>query len=154
MKNSEVISEIDDILEQYPKDPESLLPVLEDIQERFNYLSEDALKTVSEKLQIPLNQVYSVSTFYNVFSLEPKGKYIVQVCMGTACHVRGAPAVLEEAERFLKIKRGKTSKDKKYTLETVNCVGACALGPIMIVNGKYHGHMVANNVKKILKEYK
>lgn len=153
-EQTNTIDRVDEIIEKYELSEKSLIPVLQDVQDLFHYLSEESLKRISEKLDIPLSRIYAVATFYNAFSLEPKGKYIIQVCMGTACHVRGAPAILEEAERLLGIERGKTSNDKMYTLETVNCVGACALGPIMIVNGKYHGHMVANKVKNILKEYR
>jgi len=141
------------ILKKYPQDPGVLIPVLQDVQHVFHYLPEECLKDVSKTLQVPLYRVYSVATFYNVFSLEPKGKYIIQVCMGTACHVRGAPRIVEEIERILEIKNGNTTEDKMYTLETVNCLGVCALGPVMTINGIYHGHLVSNKVESILKEY-
>jgi NADH-quinone oxidoreductase subunit E len=141
------------ILDRYEAKGESLLALLQDLQQNYSYLPEEGLKAVAEKLQVPLNRVYSVATFYNAFSLKPKGKYVVQVCMGTACHVRGAPGIVEEAERVLGIKRGDTTDDGKFTLETVNCVGACALGPVMVVNGSYHGHLTRDKIGAILKEY-
>jgi NADH-quinone oxidoreductase subunit E len=147
---------IEDIFQKYQfysiRD-EALMPILQDIQDKFHYIPEECLREVSQRLEIPLNRVYAIATFYNAFSLEPKGKYIIQVCMGTACHVRGAPEIVEEAERILKIKRGHTTRDMKFSLETVNCLGACALGPIMVINGEYHGHLSPDKVKGILKQY-
>ena len=151
---SEVKKTIDNILKKHELKPESLMPVLQDIQDKFHYLSEKCLKEVAKRLKLPLNRVFFVATFYNTFSLTPKGKYIIQVCMGTACHVRGAPAIVEEVERLLDIKRGETTKDKKFSLETVNCLGTCALGPVMLINGNYHGHLRRDKVESVVKEYK
>ncbi len=145
--------DVDDILNRYPAVGESLLAILQDVQEKFQYLPEGVLKQVAPHLNLPLNQVYAVATFYNAFSMVPKGKYVIQVCMGTACHVRGAPGIVEELERLLNIKRGETTPDKRFTLETVNCVGSCALGPVKVINGDYHGHLTRNKVEKILKQY-
>jgi NADH-quinone oxidoreductase subunit E len=142
------------VFKKYNPGPGSLIPVLQDIQDELNYLPEECLREAADRLDVSLKQVFSVATFYNAFSLLPKGKYVIQVCMGTACHVRGGLAIVEEVERILGIKRGETTKDKKFTLETVNCLGACALGPIMTINGTYHGHLKLNKIKKILKEYK
>ncbi|MFW6137686.1 MAG: NAD(P)H-dependent oxidoreductase subunit E, partial [Spirochaetota bacterium] len=111
------------------------------------------LKQISRELGIPLNRVYSMATFYNAFSLEPKGKYVIQVCLGTACHVRGAPAIVEELERVLGIQRGQTQESKLFSLETVNCVGACALGPVLVINGEYHGHLTPDKVREIIDQY-
>ena len=147
------ITAFHDILERYELRRESLIPVLQDVQAQYHYLPEEYLKEISVKLAIPLHEVFSVATFYNAFSLKPKGKYIIQVCMGTACHVRGAPRIVEEIERLLDVKRGDTTKDRKFTLDTVNCVGACALGPVMSVNGVYHGHLTPSKVESILKAY-
>ena len=144
---------LDEIFERHELFSESLIAVLQDIQEHYHYLSEENIQEVAEKLHIPVSQAYSVATFYNAFSLKPKGEYIIQVCMGTACHVRGAPLIVEELERQLGIKRGDTTEDGKFSLETVNCVGACALGPVMTINGEYHGHLNPSKVKKILKAY-
>jgi len=130
-----------------------LVSILQDIQAEYNYLPKEALVEVSLILDVPLSRIYSVSTFFKAFSLEPRGRHLINVCLGTACHVRGAPKVLEEIERELDIKAGKTTEDLKYTLETVNCVGCCALGPIVIVDGEYHGQMKTDKVKALLENY-
>jgi len=143
---------LDEILCAYEASPESLIAVFQDVQERFRYLSEQHIREVAARLEVPLPQAYAVATFYNAFSLRPKGKYIIKICLGTACHVRGAPRILEEAERLLGISRGETTPDGKFSLETVNCLGACALGPIMVVGEKSHGHVTPLTVQDILKE--
>lgn len=130
---------------------DSLIAILQDIQSEYRYLPEDALRMVAKQLGLQLIQVYGVATFFKAFSLKPRGEHIVQVCLGTACHVRGAPAVLDEVRRQLGIEAGETSKDMRFTLETVNCLGACALGPVMVLDEKYHGQMSPGKVKKILK---
>lgn len=141
------------IIAEYPQSAESLIPILQEIQEEHNFLSETNIKKVAEELALPLHHVFSVATFYNVFSLKPKGRNIVKVCMGSACHVRGAARILEEIERSLKIKNGETSEDGKFSLETVNCLGACALGPIMVLNKEYNGHITPDKVEKIFREF-
>jgi NADH:ubiquinone oxidoreductase subunit E len=143
---------LDEILGAYEASPESLIAVFQDVQERFRFLSEEHIREVAARLEVPLPQAFGVATFYNAFSLRPKGKYIIKICLGTACHVRGAPRILEEAERLLGISRGETTPDGKFSLETVNCLGACALGPIMVVGEKSHGHVTALTVQDILKE--
>jgi NADH-quinone oxidoreductase subunit E len=132
----------------------SLLAALVEVQSRYRYLPRDALILVSERLGVPLSQVYSVATFYNAFSLEPKGRHMFQVCTGTACHVRGAMQVLDRLETQLGIQAGQTSPDLEYTLETVNCLGACALGPIVVADGEYEGLMMASKVDRLLKSLK
>ena len=141
------------IFERHVPSSESLIAVLQDIQEHYHYLSEENLLAVAETLQVPVHQVYSVATFYNAFSLKPKGEHVVQVCMGTACHVRGSPRILEELERRLGIPSGETTDDKLFSLETVNCLGACALGPIIVVDGQYHGNMITTQVAKVIDRY-
>ena len=138
------------IVEKYGGHRDSLISILQDIQSEYHYLPEDALREVSRALDIPLIQVYGVATFFKAFSLEPRGKHIVSVCMGTACHVRGAPAVLDELKRRLDIEAGETTQDGEYTMETVNCLGACALGPVVVIDGKYSGQMTPGKVKKVL----
>jgi NADH-quinone oxidoreductase subunit E len=128
----------------------SLISVLEEIQARYRYLPREAMILVGEGLGLPLSQVYSVATFYNAFSLQPRGRHGVCVCVGTACHVRGAKPVLNRLEELLHIKPGETTPDWNYSLETVNCLGACALGPIVVVDGAYSGQMVASDVDKLL----
>ena len=153
MSETETALSLNDIFEKYELNPESLLSILHDIQNKFHYISEESIKNIAQKLEIPVNVVYSVVTFYNAFSLQPKGKYIVQVCMGTACHVRGAQKVLEELERRLGICAGETTENRLFSLETVNCLGACALGPIIAINGEFYGDMIASKVPELLKKY-
>jgi NADH-quinone oxidoreductase subunit E len=140
------------ILAEQHEGPSSLLAVLEKIQSRYRYLPRDLLILVSERLNVPLSQVYSVATFYNAFSLKPQGRHKFQICSGTACHVRGARQVLDRMETRLGIQAGQTSADGAYTLETVNCLGACALGPIVVADGEYQGQMLASKVEQLLKK--
>lgn len=128
----------------------SLISVLEEIQAKYRYLPREAMILVGEGLGLPLSQVYSVATFYNAFSMMPRGRHNVCVCVGTACHVRGAKPVLNRLEELLHVKPGETTPDWNYSLETVNCLGACALGPIVVVDGTYSGQMVAGDVDKLL----
>ena len=146
-------AKIESILDNYQSDKRLLVSILQDIQTEYNYLPGEALTQISQNLGVPLSQVYSVATFFKAFSLKPRGRHMISVCLGTACHVRGAARVLETIERELGIKSGDTTEDLKYTLETVNCVGACALGPIVIVDGKYSGQMKADKVKPLLENY-
>jgi len=134
-------------------DRSKLRDVLYEIQGKYNHLPEQALRDVAALMQIPLPDVYGVATFYTSFSLEPKGRHIVTVCMGTACHVRNSRGLLDEICRCLGIKPGETTEDMLFSLETVNCLGACAMGPIMVVDGKYHGEMNASKVARVLKKY-
>lgn len=138
------------ILDKHQRDEGLLVSILQDVQAEFNYLPQDALVAVSQGLSVPLSQVYSVATFFKAFSLKEKGRHSVHVCMGTACHVRGAVRILDRFEDDLGIKNGETTADLKYTLETVNCVGACALGPIVVVDGEYAGQMNVDKVKPLL----
>jgi len=135
--------EVEAIITKHGARRDSLISMLQDIQTVYHYLPKEALEMVASRLGLPMIQVYGVATFFRAFSLEPRGDHLVCVCMGTACHVRGAPSVLGELERQLCVEAGKTTEDKKYTLETVNCLGACALGPVVVVDGKYHGQMNA-----------
>lgn len=132
----------------------SLLSLLGEIQERYHYLPPHVLVLLSETLDVPLSQIYSVATFYNAYSLEPRGKHVVRVCMGTACHVRGAPHILDRLERRLDIRAGETTRDRNVTLETVNCLGACALGPMVVRDGAYHGGMDIAKTDRLLKTLK
>jgi len=140
-----------EIAAKYDGRHDSLIPMLQDIQSEYNYLPEETLRVLAERLDLPLIRVYGVATFFRAFSLTPRGKHIVSVCLGTACHVRRAPAVLDELKRRLGIEPGETTDDMEFTLNTVNCVGACALGPIVVVDGEYHGQMSPGKVKKIIK---
>ncbi len=139
------------IRDQVAAEEPSLISLLSEIQERYHYLPRQALVLLSETLDIPLSQIYSVATFYHAFSLKPRGAHLVRVCMGTACHVRGAPQILDRLEKKLGIGAGETTRDRNVTLETVNCLGACALGPITVVDEKYHGQMDITQADRLLK---
>jgi len=145
------VSEINDIINREATGDGSLIAALEAIQERYRYLPPEALILASEQLGLPLSQAYSVATFYNAFSLKPKGKHCLHVCMGTACHVRGSPQVLDRLESKLGIKAGETTRDHLFTLETVNCLGACALGPIIVTDEEYSGQMTTQKVDRLIK---
>jgi len=147
------LEKADEIIDRYNAEKESLIQVLQDITFEYNYLPEPCLRQISQRLNVPLSEVFEVATFYKAFSLEPRGKHLVHVCLGTACHVRGAPQILNKIERTLNIKAGQTSEDFMFTLETVNCVGACALGPVVVVDGQYHGQMTQTKVEKLLAKY-
>ena len=131
-----------------------LIPILQDIQESYNYLPEEFLIKVAEKLQIPLIDVYSVATFYQSFSLIPKGEHIITICLGTACYIRGGRKVVDVLTKELDIKPGETTKDKKFTLETVNCLGCCAIGPMVEINGEYHGEMTPQKTINLIRAMK
>jgi len=140
------------IVDKYDGNHDSVIAILQDVQSEYHYLPEHALRAVASQLGLPLIQICGVATFFKAFSLKPRGEHTVTVCLGTACHVRGAPAVLDEAKRQLGIEPGNTTDDMRFTLETVNCLGACALGPIMVIDGKYHGQMSPRKAKKVLKK--
>ena len=141
------------VLDKYQHDKGMLVSILQDIQEEFNYLPRESLEQVSKTLDIPFSQLYSIATFFKALRLTPRGRHLINVCMGTACHVRRAVKVLEATERELGIKSGETTDGLEFTLETVNCVGACALGPVVIIDGEYHGQMKTEKVKDMIKEY-
>jgi len=139
----------DEIVAKYGGDKSALIQVLLDIQRENRWLPKDALKLVSRKLGIPLTQIYHTSTFYKAFSLKPKGRHSVSVCLGTACQVRGAPRLLDRAMETLKIKPGETSTDMRFSLDTVNCLGCCAIGPVMVVDGEYYGKPSATEIEQV-----
>lgn len=139
-------------LSEFRPNQRELIHILHKVQKQFNYIPPELISRISRKLKISESEIYGVLTFYNAFTLEPRGKHLVTVCMGTACHVRGAQTILDELRRRLGIEPGKTSRDKSFTLETVNCVGACALGPIIIIDGEYHGQMKTQKVERLLKD--
>lgn len=144
-------SKVQEIIEKYRDKNSPLMYTLQDIQKEFSYLPKEALHQVSEGLDLPVSQVFAVASFFRAFSLEPRGEYVCSVCMGTACHVRGARKILDKLEQELGINAGETSQDMKFTVETVNCLGACALGPILTVNSTYHGDMTTTKVSRVLK---
>jgi NADH-quinone oxidoreductase subunit E len=147
--NTKVIN----IISKYNADRGQLVSILQDIQTEYYYLPEEALIQVSETMGIPASRVFDVATFFKAFSLVPRGKHLINVCLGTACHVRGGSRVLETVERCLSVKRGETTKDRKFTLETVNCMGCCAVGPAVKIDGDYYGNMSTDKVNSVLNKF-
>jgi NADH-quinone oxidoreductase subunit E len=141
------------VLDKYQGDKSALIDILHDTQSTIGYLPREALEEIHQGLGVPLSRVYSVATFFKAFSLTPRGRNLINVCMGTACHVRGSDKVLAQIEKELGIKNGENTRDLKFTLETVNCVGACALGPMVIIGEDYHGEMTPEKVSDVLKNY-
>lgn len=146
---TEVTEKLQSIVERYRSGKSSLVAVLQDISQEYGYLPEEVLQEVSRRIEVPISIFYSLATFYSSFRLEPIGKKHVCVCVGTACHVRGASKIVDTLERDLQINAGETSKDGNFTLETVNCLGACALGPLVTVNGEYFGKMDQKKISKL-----
>jgi NADH-quinone oxidoreductase subunit E len=144
---------IDAIIDKHQGNANMLVQVLLEIQRENRWLPKDTLNKVSKKLNVPLSRIQHIVTFYKAFSLIPKGRHEIHVCTGTACHVRGAPRLLDSVQDLTGIKPGETDMDLKFSLETVGCVGCCALGPVMIVDGEYYGKMAAAKSEKVLKNY-
>lgn len=141
---------VDEIVDKYEAKSNALIQILLEIQRENRWLPKKALTRVGERLVVPLSQIYQITTFYKAFSLVPKGQHMVTVCTGTACHVRGAPRILDRAQELINIGPGDTSSDLKFSLETVNCLGCCALGPVVVVDGEYHGRLSPGQVKNVL----
>jgi len=141
------------ILKRYNLSREHIIQILHDIQQEYNYLPKDVLGQVARRLKIPLSRIYSMATFYAAFSLQPRGRHLCTVCMGTACHVRGAPNVVGRLEERLKVRPGETTEDSMFTLETVNCLGACALAPIVVIDGEYFGQTTVDKVDRLVDKY-
>jgi NADH-quinone oxidoreductase subunit E len=146
-------SKIDRIIAKYQGDAGSLIQVLLEIQRENRWLPKEALDKVSKQLKVPLNRIQHIVTFYKAFSLLPRGRHEVHVCTGTACHVRGAPRLLDSVQDLIGIRPGETDLDLKFSLDTVNCLGCCALGPVMVVDGEYHGKMAPAKSEEVLKNY-
>ena len=144
---------IDQIIDKHQGEASSLIQVLLEIQTENHWLPKDALERVSEKLDVPLTRIQHIATFYKAFSLVPKGRHEVHICMGTACHVRGATRVLDTVQDLTRIKPGETDLELKFSLETVNCLGCCALGPVMEIDGKTHGKMTPGETADVFKSY-
>jgi len=140
------------IIQKYNSDKGFLVPILQDVQKEFNYLPREALSAVGTVLNLPMSRIYEVATFYKAFHLRPRGRHQLSLCLGTACHVRGAPLIQDNIERALDIKAGETSDDLEFTFETVNCLGACALGPILVVDEEYQGQVTLSKTNKMLKK--
>ena len=148
------LSKIDNIIQQYGARESALLAILQDIQAEEKYLPKEALEHVSQKMNIPLVRVFRIATFYNALSLKPRGRHKIDVCLGTACHVRGGEKILDKLERDLKIPVGETTKDKRFTLEAVYCVGCCSLGPVAVIDGDVYGRLSQDKVPALLKDFK
>lgn len=142
---------LEQILERYPRDRASLVMILQDIQAAEGYLPAEILDELARELRVPRAELYAVATFYNVLSLEPRGRHLVRVCMGTACHVRQAPLILDAATRELGVGDGETTDDREFTLQSVGCVGACAIGPVVEVDADHHGHMTVTKLGRLLR---
>lgn len=147
------LERIDEIIDGYVGEEGILVQLLLDIQSELNWLPREAIEQISKKLQVPVSQVYRIASFYKAMSLAPRGKHMVNVCLGTACHVRGGPRIMDKAEDSLEIRAGETTKDMKFTLERVNCLGCCALGPVIVVDDEYYGKLTPAKVEEVLKSY-
>ncbi len=148
------VENIEGIVDKHSKEWGGLISILEEVQNKYGYLPSEALEIISDRMNRPLVDIYAVATFYKSFSLKQRGKHIVSVCLGTACHVRNAPVIVGEFERQLGVNAGETTPDKEFTLETVACLGACALGPIVVADGQYFSKVDTAKVKKIVKRTK
>jgi NADH-quinone oxidoreductase subunit E len=144
---------VENLIESYVDKKEQLISLLQDIEAEFNYLPQDVLIRIGQRLDIPLSQVFSVATFFQAFSLKPRGRHTITICLGTACHVKGGHRLVEKMERDFGVKPGETTEDQRFTLEAANCLGCCALGPVVVVDGKYEGQVNPEKLDKILKNY-
>lgn len=151
--NKECSAEIKDILAKYPANSGSLIPVLQDVQEKLGYLSEEAVQELERLMGISANEIYGVATFYTQFRFSPPGQHRLQSCQGTACHVRGGYQILKELEQRLGIYAGQTTSDRKFDLERVACLGCCALAPVVAVDGKVHAQMTAKKIPSVISKY-
>ena len=148
------IDAITKVVESYPRDRRYSLAILQDLQRSFGYVPREALKELSCYLGIKISALYSMATFYRALSLKPKGEHVIRVCDGTACHIRGAPVLLDALHRTLGVKAGETTGDGIFTVETVNCLGACAIAPVMVVDGQYYPKVKPDQVEAILMTYR
>ena len=140
------------IIDNYQEKRTALISILHDIQDRYKYLPEEALKKVASRLRMDINDIYGVATFYKSFSLIPKGRHSITLCLGTACHVRGGPRILREVKKQLNIELGQTTPDKEFSLNVVNCLGVCAIGPVMFLDGKFYGEMNPLKAKRMIEK--
>jgi NADH-quinone oxidoreductase subunit E len=143
---------VDLVIDKHQEKRTALITILHEIQDKYNHLPEEALRKVASRLRMDLNDLYGVATFYKSFSLTAKGKHSVTLCLGTACHVRGGPRILKEVKKFLNIEPGQTTEDKRFSLNVVNCLGVCAIGPVMLVDGKFYGEMNPVKAKRIIEK--
>lgn len=148
-------SSIDGILKKYHNaGRDKLIPILQEVQEQQGYLSKDTIYLISERLNLPASKIYGVASFYNQFRFKPKGKYEIQVCRGTACHVQGSAKILDALKTELQVEPGDTTRDGLFSLEVVACIGACGLAPVIAINGKFHAKLTPEKISQIIKEYR
>ena len=147
------LERIDEIIDRYEGEEGALLQLLLDIQSELNWLPREAIEQISKRFQVPVSQVYRIASFYKAMSLAPRGKHTVNVCLGTACHVRGGQRIMDKAADSLEIRAGETTKDMKFTLGRVNCLGCCALGPVIVVDDAYYGKLTPAKVEEVLESY-
>jgi len=147
------MDQLDQIIDKYLNEKGILIQLLLEVQKEFRWISRDAIKRISERLKIPYSQIFRVASFYTALSLKPIGRHLIRVCVGTACYVRGGPRILDTVEQKLGIKSGETTNDGKFSLETVNCLGCCALGPVIEIDGQYFGKLNSANLEKALSNY-
>ena len=146
-------SKVDEVIDSFGGDLSQLIGILQDIQATFNYLPREALVRVSERMEIPVSQVFGVATFFKAFSLTPRGRHQINVCLGTACHVRGGTRILEQLERNLKVEAGKTTDNLRFSLDSVRCLGCCSLGPVVVIDDDTYGRLNQEKVSKLLDQY-
>jgi NADH-quinone oxidoreductase subunit E len=155
MKTMKTIEKtVKDIIKKYDGDKTSMIAILQDVQEELRYLPKEALTLISKKMEVPLTRIYEIATFYNAFSLKPRGKYLVELCAGTACHVQGASNLMDRLERDLGVDCGETTKDKMFTLEEVRCLGCCSLAPVVRIGADVHPYLTQDEIPKIMRNYK
>jgi NADH-quinone oxidoreductase subunit E len=145
---------VKDIIKKYDGDKTSMIAILQDVQEELRYLPKEALSLISKKMEVPLTRIYEIATFYNAFSLKPRGKFVVEVCAGTACHVQGASNLMDRLKRDLSVECGETTPDKMFTLEEVRCLGCCSLAPVVRVGNDVHPYLTQDEIPKIMRNYK
>jgi NADH:ubiquinone oxidoreductase subunit E len=146
------VTQFDRIIDRYERSEESLLAILQDFQREFHYVPEEGIRRLSEVMEVPESKIYAMGTFYKALSLTPRGRHTIKVCTGTACHLKGAPQILETLERELEVKRNGTTTDGEFTLECVNCVGACAMAPLTLIDEEYHGQTRSSKIMDIVKK--
>jgi NADH-quinone oxidoreductase subunit E len=147
-------SDFEAIIERYEGKESAILAILQDLQAKEKYLPKDLLEQVSQKMHIPMTRIFRIATFYNALSIKPRGRHKIDVCLGTACHVRGGNKIIDKLSRDLGIQVGETTKDKRFTLESVRCVGCCSLGPVAVIDGNVFGRLTQEKVPTLLKEFK
>jgi len=148
------MNRVDGIIDRYEGERGVLIQMLLDLQSEFNWIPKEAIARISERMRIPKSQIYRIASFYKAMSLNPVGRHLIQVCLGTACQVRGAPKIMDRVKESLGIEEGETTPDMRFTLRRVNCLGCCAMGPVVVVDGDYHGRVTPSEVKDILQRYK